>query len=537
MPAFLTTQNLPPATNTQAISAATGVENSKNSNTSNTSTQEAGSFSELYNESMGENNANENLSGAISNGENQPAIATPGSLDGKPEGQAASELLSNGNNFPGDEYNPISAVDALDLKNTGNTKKEGSNSVVGQGLARLDFQGDLSKSNDKMAGPEGVSTRPNEVSDNRSQLAILSSRQTTNPELPVKDITNPGVSLTTQEGLQEKDGTGKQQSGTASQNVGSLVTDSRPVEIGNQAALDQIKNSVSLENPNPINNPLPLKTLQRSQAKGDIEDRVSSINTRASLLKGIDTDSAHLLDKVLDKVKPMAKDTAKELNLPVLNQGLRPFAMQNIESPNGLSKDFKSIISSQYATISAEAAVNIGEDTDNLSLHTQTAIPKSGLGLSNVMMPTASVTSIVTPNIGSSAWSAEFSQQIVIFSQKGIQQANLQLNPQHLGPMEVRISIGNEQQVNVSFNTQHGAVKEAIDFALPRLREMFEQQGLNLGDVNVSNHSEQNSRQQKFNNNEFPPTATVETSVDSIAEERAQLLTDSQSNYLVDYYA
>lgn len=66
--------------------------------------------------------------------------------------------------------------------------------------------------------------------------------------------------------------------------------------------------------------------------------------------------------------------------------------------------------------------------------------------------------------------------------------AQIRINPQHMGPVEVKIQLQNEQ-LSISFTAQHGATREAIDAALPRLREMLSEQNVNLVDVDVSQHS------------------------------------------------
>lgn len=75
-----------------------------------------------------------------------------------------------------------------------------------------------------------------------------------------------------------------------------------------------------------------------------------------------------------------------------------------------------------------------------------------------------------------------------------LQAAEIRLNPAHLGPMEVRIDIQNEQ-AHISFTAQHAPVREALEAALPRLREMLGEGGLELGDVNVSDQSLAEQRQ------------------------------------------
>ena len=78
-----------------------------------------------------------------------------------------------------------------------------------------------------------------------------------------------------------------------------------------------------------------------------------------------------------------------------------------------------------------------------------------------------------------------------------VQSASIKLNPPHLGPLEVNVSLANNQ-VDVSFSSNHASVKEALDASIPKLREMLGDNGLQLGDANVTHRSF--SDQQQSNN-------------------------------------
>ena len=54
--------------------------------------------------------------------------------------------------------------------------------------------------------------------------------------------------------------------------------------------------------------------------------------------------------------------------------------------------------------------------------------------------------------------------------------------------MEVRIQVQNEQ-ASIQFSSAHGVVREALEAALPRLRDMFDASGVELVDVDVSGQS------------------------------------------------
>lgn len=103
--------------------------------------------------------------------------------------------------------------------------------------------------------------------------------------------------------------------------------------------------------------------------------------------------------------------------------------------------------------------------------------------------PSAVPASVVNTGVGHPGWSAELSQRMVWLANQEIREAKIQLNPRHLGPIDVRIVYSDAQQLSVNFNAQNPAAREALDAALPRLREMFEQQGLNLTDASVSQES------------------------------------------------
>ena len=66
-----------------------------------------------------------------------------------------------------------------------------------------------------------------------------------------------------------------------------------------------------------------------------------------------------------------------------------------------------------------------------------------------------------------------------------VQAAEIKLNPPNLGAVEVRVNVDGDE-VQVSFTAQQGLAREALEAAIPRLREMFAEQGLNLADVDVS---------------------------------------------------
>lgn len=82
-------------------------------------------------------------------------------------------------------------------------------------------------------------------------------------------------------------------------------------------------------------------------------------------------------------------------------------------------------------------------------------------------------------------WGEAFASRVVWQVGEQIQQAHIQVNPPELGPVEVKVQV-QDGQASVQFQTQHAALKETIQDALPRLRDMLAQAGINLADANIS---------------------------------------------------
>ena len=77
----------------------------------------------------------------------------------------------------------------------------------------------------------------------------------------------------------------------------------------------------------------------------------------------------------------------------------------------------------------------------------------------------------------------------MMMADKGLQTATLRLQPEHLGPVEVKISVDENGSAQVLFSAHHAQTRDALETAMPRLREMFADQGLSLTHTNVDTGS------------------------------------------------
>lgn len=92
--------------------------------------------------------------------------------------------------------------------------------------------------------------------------------------------------------------------------------------------------------------------------------------------------------------------------------------------------------------------------------------------------------------VGSSGFTKELGQQITWLSGQEVKQAQIRLNPQDLGPLDVKVSV-EHGRVDVSFMTQHPATTAAVQQGLDQLNQMLGGQGLSLGHATVGQHAQQ----------------------------------------------
>jgi flagellar hook-length control protein FliK len=92
-------------------------------------------------------------------------------------------------------------------------------------------------------------------------------------------------------------------------------------------------------------------------------------------------------------------------------------------------------------------------------------------------------------------WSQDLGERIVWMNNKELSAAEIKLNPQHLGPISVRIEM-NDDQATIAFTANHAAVRDALEASIPKLREMMNSQQLNLADVNISQNNSSGQQHQ-----------------------------------------
>uniref|UniRef100_UPI00404856BE flagellar hook-length control protein FliK n=1 Tax=Shewanella baltica TaxID=62322 RepID=UPI00404856BE len=125
-------------------------------------------------------------------------------------------------------------------------------------------------------------------------------------------------------------------------------------------------------------------------------------------------------------------------------------------------------------------------------------------------------------------------QQLITMVSQGIQHAEIRLDPPELGHMLVKIQVHGDQ-TQVQFHVTQTQTRDLVEQAMPRLRELLQEQGMQLADSHVSQGGQGERREGGFGNGGGSNGADVD---EILAEELHLGLNQATSvNSGIDYYA
>ena len=107
--------------------------------------------------------------------------------------------------------------------------------------------------------------------------------------------------------------------------------------------------------------------------------------------------------------------------------------------------------------------------------------PTPGLG----QMATTQAPPPGQATVGSQAWGEAMSQHSVRMAAQGIKQAQVHVHPRDLGPISIHVQMDDQQAAQVHFGAGHAQARDALDQALPQLRQAFSDSGIALGQASI----------------------------------------------------
>lgn len=170
-----------------------------------------------------------------------------------------------------------------------------------------------------------------------------------------------------------------------------------------------------------------------------------------------------------------------------------------LQSASAQSNTTLSSVSAMQSMLQPDAAVRgdnpaLSANPANVLAGGQGAGPASAT--SSGAAPALMSGHIATP-FGKPEWGEALGKQVLMMVNQNTRSAEIRMNPANLGPIEIQIDM-QDDQVNVAFTSRHAVVREAMEQAMPRLREMLDNNGLSLAESNVSDQSFAEQREFAF---------------------------------------
>jgi flagellar hook-length control protein FliK len=190
-------------------------------------------------------------------------------------------------------------------------------------------------------------------------------------------------------------------------------------------------------------------------------------------------------------------DIAQQLTERSAAGGRDPAAVAGATDKTNQALSFGSQLA---ATLRSPAAIIAGENRGPDSLPAANTL--NGHGLNPVASglekpPTVEQRPTVNAHLHSAAWPQQFSDKIVWLARNDQQSAQLTINPPQLGPIQISLNLSGDQ-ATIAFASPHAEVRQAIESAMPQLKEMLSSAGINLGQSNVGGNLSQQPTDNPF---------------------------------------
>jgi len=127
---------------------------------------------------------------------------------------------------------------------------------------------------------------------------------------------------------------------------------------------------------------------------------------------------------------------------------------------------------------------------------------------------------------------AQLKDRVMYQVQQKIQSAEIRLAPEELGSVQIKVNL-QQDQLSVQFVVQQAQAKEALEQQMPRLKELLQQQGVELTDSQVS----QQQQQQQQGEKQAKASSRQLANTELVDEALPQQVTLRSSDRMVDYYA
>lgn len=187
-------------------------------------------------------------------------------------------------------------------------------------------------------------------------------------------------------------------------------------------------------------------------------------------------------------------------DMPALS-GLTARSDDQSIAQHGTSKDIAQPLASRELPAAAQSAPQLAPVALKVEADsTPTAAAPAAMPSAIVTAPAQTAPPAAAPTVqaalGSPDWQQSVSQHITLFTRQGQQTAELRLHPEELGQVHISLKL-DDNQAQIQMVSPHSHVRAALEAALPVLRAQLADNGIQLGQSNISSESFAGQQQQQ----------------------------------------
>jgi flagellar hook-length control protein FliK len=292
-------------------------------------------------------------------------------------------------------------------------------------------------------------------------------------------------------------------------------TGSQPSLMSDTAASTMTASAVMLQQakPDPMQAALTSVT-----ARSMVPDSQLNPDARTSGPALVNTEESSLLTPQMNAVPE------PELELVLKNQGQ-------------VQRDFESLTMYSESVATGKSAENIAmRIADSGSMGLAQSTPHVPPQFSQLMeLPQFQNMRPLQPMADPQTFMEGLGQRLMIMSEKGVQSARLKLYPENLGTLDIKIQV-EDNIARVWFTAEHGQAREALETALPKLKDLFAQQDMELIRADVGSDQDRQRASDAFSRADdvFSKTADGEPDYRDEPSERPIIMTASE--HALDIY-
>jgi flagellar hook-length control protein FliK len=161
-----------------------------------------------------------------------------------------------------------------------------------------------------------------------------------------------------------------------------------------------------------------------------------------------------------------------------------PALLAKADPKAAMTAALASSFAGQLAAVRQSDAMKTGEFASDL-MSNPAMRPTSYAPLETPLTPNDIASPRLSPALGTPAWGQALGEKIVWMANASQQTATLTLNPPNMGPLQIVLNVSNEQ-ATASFFSAQPEVRQALEAAFPRLRDMMNEAGIQLEQATVS---------------------------------------------------